>query len=225
MNGVDDRAVERHRTAIGPRAERLRERIDASGGHGVTVVAVTKGHPVEVAVAAAEFGFVDLGENYAQELVDKADLLETLGHDAVRWHFIGQLQTNKVRSLAGRVALWQSVDRSKVGREISKRAPGAEVLVQVNLSADDHKGGCSFGQLDQLVGELADLDLDVVGLMGVGVEGDVGATTIGFRRLRSAVDRLGLRQCSMGMSADLELAIAEGSTMVRVGSDLFGPRS
>lgn len=220
---VDAVEVERRRADLVPRLEHLRARLAAAGGEHVDLLAVTKGHPVEAAIAARLVGLEDLGENYAQDLLAKTETVrEQAGN--VRWHFIGQLQTNKVRSLADRVAVWQSVDRSKVAREIAKRAPGATVFAQVNLSAASQKAGCSFDDLDQLVDQMRTLGLEVAGLMGVGTADDDAATAAGFARLRSAVDRLGLSHCSMGMSADLELAVGEGSTMVRVGTDLFGPR-
>lgn len=206
----------------------VRDRMAAAGGDDVALLAVSKGHPVEAAVAAVELGLPMLGENYAQELRGKANVVA--GHAgsperaAVEWHFIGQLQTNKVKMIVDHVGVWQSVDRLKVGREIAKRSPGARVYAQVNLSSEPQKAGCSFEDLDQLVADLRDLDLQVEGLMGVGTAGEDGETAAGFRALRSRMEALELQQCSMGMTADLELAIREGSTMVRVGSDLFGPR-
>jgi hypothetical protein len=122
------------------------------------------------------------------------------------------------------VHTWQSVDRIKVGREIVKRAPGSRVFAQVNLSSESQKAGCSFDEIDALVQGLHDVGLDVAGLMGVGPAADERATAAAFGQLRSNVDRLGLAECSMGMTADLEVAIRQGSTMVRVGSDLFGAR-
>jgi len=220
---VDEADVERRRVALEERLDAVRSRIDAAGGEHVALLPVSKGHPVEAAIAARRLGLDRLGENYAQELAAKAPVVRDAA-DAVDWHFIGRLQTNKVRTICEHVHTWQSVDRLKVGREIAKRSPGARVFVQVNLSQDPGKGGCSFADLDVLCDELRRLDLAVDGLMGVGTEGDDRATADGFGALRAAVDRLGLAECSMGMTADLEIAIREGSTMVRIGSDLFGPR-
>lgn len=221
---ADRVAVEAITAECRRRLATLRARIEAAGGIGVEIVAVTKGHPVEVVLAAQELGLTVLGENYAQELEAKATMLDQLGNPQPQWHFIGRLQTNKVRLIADRVAVWQSVDRAKLGREIANRAPGASCFAQVNLADDPGKGGCAWDDLDGLVGELADLGLDVLGLMGVGVAGDSAETRSGFERLRAEVDRLGLQHCSMGMSGDLETAIAAGSTMLRIGSDIFGPR-
>jgi len=209
--------------ALAERLQAVNDRIGAAGGTDVSLLAVSKGHPVEAALAAQRLGLDELGENYAQELAAKADILAERGA-GMTWHFIGQLQTNKVRLIADKVRVWQSVDRLKVGREIAKRAPGATVFAQANLSSEPQKAGCAIDEIDELVDSLRELDLHVAGLMGVGTASDDAETATGFRRLRSACDRLGLAECSMGMTADLELAIAEGSTMVRVGSDLFGPR-
>lgn len=210
---------------VAARAQAVRERIAAAGGDplAVTLVAVTKGFGPEVAVAAAADGLVDLGENYAQELVAKVDRVASAG-PVVRWHFLGNLQRNKVRAVAPHVALWQSVDRASLGAEIAKRAPGAAVLVQVNLSGEPQKGGCPRPEAPALVEGLAAAGLDVRGLMGVAPAGPPEDAREGFRWLRSTVDRLGLTVCSMGMSGDLEVAVQEGSTMVRVGTGLFGAR-
>ena len=206
-------------------ADRVRDRIAAAGGDpdAVALLAVTKGFGPEVAIAAAEAGLVDLGENYAQELVAKAPTVAEAGH-AVRWHAIGRLQRNKVRQLAGVVHLWQSVDRASLGAEIAKRAPGARVLVQVNVSDEPQKGGCPPDEAPELVRALADAGLVVEGLMTVGRTGPPDEARAGFTLLSRLADRLDLPVRSMGMSGDLEAAVAEGSTMVRVGSALFGPR-
>ncbi len=204
--------------------DRVRERITAAGGDpdAVTVVAVTKAFAVDAVEAALAAGAVHLGENYAQELVAKAEALDA----AIRpvWHFIGGLQRNKVRAIAPHVALWESVDRASLGAEIAKRAPGARVLVQVDISDEDTKGGCPPDEAPDLVAALAALGLDVAGLMGIAAAGDTGRARSQFARLAALRADLGLAELSMGMSADLEAAVAEGATIVRVGSALFGPR-
>lgn len=219
----DEQDVHSRMSDIRARIDALEQRIQAAGG-GVEVLAVTKGHPIEAVVAAQRLDLGQLGENYAQELAAKAAVLESAGLPQPRWHFIGQLQRNKVRLIADLVAVWQSVDRLRVGREIARHAPNATVFVQVNLSEEHHKGGCAFVDVDDLVADLDGLGLRVDGLMGVGTAANDAQTAAGFARLRAAVDRLSLRHCSMGMSDDLELAIKNGSTMVRIGTDLFGPR-
>ena len=207
--------------------ERIQNRIADAGGAAdeVQVLAVTKGQTVDCVQAALHAGLVDVGENYAQELLAKADTLEADAAGALpRWHFIGQLQRNKVRSLAHLVHLWQSVDRLRLGEEISRRAPGASVLVEVNLTDDDGRGGARPGFVPGLVAGLQDLGLGVEGLMAVGRQGSPDEVRSGFRLVRDLADQLGLPTRSMGMSEDLELAVQEGSTMVRIGSALFGPR-
>ncbi len=142
----------------------------------------------------------------------------------VRWHWVGRLQRNKVRQVAGHVALWHSVDRAELGAEIARRAPGAAVLAQVNTSDEATKGGCRPGDAAALVADLRAEGLDVRGLMTVAAVGHDGAAA-SFRRLRTLADDLALPERSMGMSDDLEEAVAEGATLVRVGTALFGPRA
>ena len=219
---LDLALVDLFEVEIGERLGPLRERISAAGGDDVELLAVSKAKPVEAVIAARRLGLEVFGENYAQELAAKGLALDD---DQPTWHFIGQLQSNKVRMVAGLVDVWQSVDRLKVGREIAKRAPGAAVFAEVNLSDDPNKAGCGFDEVDVLVDALQELGLRVLGLMGVGTAADDAATAAGFARLRSLVDQHELAHCSMGMTADVELAIAEGSTMVRVGTALFGPRT
>jgi uncharacterized pyridoxal phosphate-containing UPF0001 family protein len=140
-------------------------------------------------------------------------------------HFIGQLQTNKVRQIAGLVGVYETVDRERLAREIAARDPGAAVLIQVDTSDEPGKGGCPLSELDPLVEAVAGLGLELRGLMTVGpTEGGAEAARAGFRQVRAAVDRLRLTTCSMGMSDDLEVAVQEGSTQVRIGSALFGAR-
>jgi pyridoxal phosphate enzyme (YggS family) len=208
---------------VAERAAAVRHRIAAAGGDParVTVVAVTKAFPPEVAAAAVGAGLADLGENYAQELAAKAG---ALAGAAVRWHAIGPVQRNKVKRIAGLVWLWQAVDRVEVGREIARRRPGASVLVQVNTTGEATKAGCRPGDVPALVDRLAGEGLAVRGLMALGPTDPRVDPRPGFAALRLLVDRLGLEVCSMGMSGDLEAAVAEGSTMVRVGTALFGPR-
>jgi PLP dependent protein len=204
------------------RFQRVRERVEAAGGDpgAITFVAVTKGHPAAQAAAAVAGGLVDLGESYAQELAAKAGELDL----DVRWHFVGGLQRNKVRLIAPMVHLWQSVDRLSLAAEIARHAPGAGVLVQVNVTGLEHQSGCPPERVAAVVEGCADLGLDVRGLMAIGVQGAEADVRAGFRVVRGLADRLALPVRSMGMSDDLEAAVAEGSTMVRVGTALFGPR-
>jgi hypothetical protein len=199
----------------------LRERIATAGGDPevVRIVAVTKGFGTDAVRAALAAGLYDLGENYAQELLAKAPA----GGDA-RWHFIGPVQRNKVASLAGYVTLWQSVDRLEVAEAIARRQPGGRVLVQVNSSGEISKHGCRLDQAPDLVDAGRRLGLDVAGLMTIGPLGPPERARRGFRDVAALQRRLGLVELSMGMTADLEIAVEEGATMVRIGRALFGAR-
>jgi hypothetical protein len=203
---------------------RVRERIASTGvdPEGVTIVAVTKGFGPEAPRAALAAGACHLGENYAQELVAKVAALPA--DVGAQWHFIGRLQRNKVRHLAPHVALWESIDRVAVGEEVARRAPGARVLVQVDISGEATKGGCPAAAAGDLVARLRELGLDVSGLMGVAAAGDRGRARRQFASLAALRADLALPELSMGMSADLESAVIEGATIVRVGTALFGPR-
>ncbi|HEX2562985.1 MAG TPA: YggS family pyridoxal phosphate-dependent enzyme [Acidimicrobiales bacterium] len=213
---------------VAARAAAVRARIEGAGGDPDTVrlVAVTKGFDAAVVRAALGAGLVDVGESYVQELVAKAAELDRdrSGGPRPRWHFVGRLQRNKVRKAARYVALWHSVDRLALGAEIARCAPGASVLVQVNASGEATKAGCPPSQAPGLVDGLRDLGLDVQGLMTIAPAGPAAAARATFRSLREVAGSLGLRELSMGMSGDLEVAVEEGATMVRVGTDLFGPR-
>jgi hypothetical protein len=186
----------------------------------VTLVVVTKEVALDDVRAAIAAGADDLGENRAQDLAAKAAALSA--DAAPRWHFIGRLQRNKVRSVASVVALWESVDRAELAAEIGRRAPGAEVLVQVNVAGEAQKGGCAPGEVNGLVDACRTHGCRVAGLMTVPpASGDPRPV---FSRLRALTSDLGLEVCSMGMSGDYEAAISEGATMVRVGRAIFGPR-
>jgi pyridoxal phosphate enzyme (YggS family) len=210
--------------AVGRRLAQVHERIADAGGDPaeITVVAVTKGFGSEAADVALAVGLEHLGENYAQELLGKATALAA--DPRPHWHFIGRLQRNKVRLVAPFVTLWQSVDRLSLAREISERAPGAPILVQVALTDDPGRGGCPPGFVPAVVDGARDLGLEVAGLMAVAPLGSPDDARAGFRRVRTLADGLGLRQRSMGMTGDLEAAVAEGTTMVRIGVGLFGER-
>lgn len=227
----------------------VRRRIAAAGGdpERVTIVAVTKGFGPSAVGAALAAGVADVGENYAQELLRKAaalgpgaraDLDQTASGSepgpglagritrgpGVRWHLVGTVQRNKVARLAGLVHLWQAVDRLEVADTIARYAPGAAVLVEVNLARGSGRGGCEPAAAPALVAELRARGLAVRGLMAVGPPGPPEGSRVGFRTVAELADELGLAERSMGMTDDLEVAIEEGSTMVRVGRALFGPR-
>jgi pyridoxal phosphate enzyme (YggS family) len=208
--------------SVAERLDEVRARIAGAGGTNVRIVAVTKGFGPDAIEAAVAAGCRDIGENYAQELAAK---LPSVRGPAPVVHFIGHLQTNKVRPLAPLVDVWQTVDRLAAVEALGRRAsPGATAFVQVNVADEPQQGGCAPSDAPAIVDAAVDAGLDVVGLMAIGRAGGASAAQPGFRLLRRLVDDLGLAECSMGMSGDLEAAVHEGSTMVRVGTALFGPR-
>jgi hypothetical protein len=216
--------------------ERIAQAAEAAGRRprDVLLIGVTKTHPPETARAAVTAGLVDLGENRVQELLAKEPLVP-----GARWHLIGRLQRNKAKHVVGRQILVHSVDRPSLAQALSRRAAAdgvvQRVLVQVNVGGDPRKGGCELQETEGLVAYARDLpNLAVEGLMmmpplpPVGVDPGTAARPL-FSALREQRDRL--RQSfpevvhlSMGMSSDLEAAVAEGATMVRVGTALFGAR-
>ncbi|MCU1458962.1 MAG: pyridoxal phosphate enzyme YggS family [Actinomycetia bacterium] len=213
---------------VARRYDEIRERVDgAARGAGrdpgdVLIVGASKTVDLDRIRVALDAGLRDLGENRAQELVAKAPELAGAGTDAPRWHFLGQLQRNKVRAVAPYVGLWQSVDRGELGAEIARRAPGARVLVEVNLAAEPQKAGCEPAAVPALVDLLRSDGLDVRGLMAVPPAS--GDPRPWFAALRSLGQELQLPELSMGMSADYEAAVSEGATIVRIGRALFGDR-
>ena len=162
------------------RVATTRRHIASLTDRDVRIVCVTKGHPAAVAHAALAAGVADLGENYAQELIAKVPELAGLD-PSPRWNFIGRLQSNKVRALAGIVDTWQSVDRASVATEIARRCPGADAFVQVDLAEIEGRGGCPVAEAPALVRRCRDLGLVVSGLMGVGPPGPPEASRSGFR--------------------------------------------
>lgn len=208
------------------RAEEVRARLadirgqvaDAGGDPDRTaIVAVTKGRDRSTAAAAVAAGLGDLGENYAQELLEKAPGLE-----AARWHFIGNLQSNKVRRLAPHVEVWQSVDRPRLLREIARHSPGARILVQVAARAVPGRGGCDPATARRLVAEAGDLGLHPAGLMSMALPGPPAEVRRQFRLVRSLADELELPVRSMGTSGDFTLAVEEGANLLRLGRVLLG---
>jgi PLP dependent protein len=208
---------------VAERLAEVRRRMSSAGGDPaqIEVVAVTKGFPVSAVMAALDAGLRSVGENYAQELLAKAT---AVGAVTMRWQYLGAVQRRKVPALAPVVACWQSVCRVEEGQSIARRAPGAAVLVEVDLSGLPGRGGVRLDEAPALVRQLGELDLAVGGLMAVGPPGPPESAREGFRAVARLCRELGLAQLSIGMSDDLEVAVSEGSTMVRVGRALFGPR-
>ena len=214
---------------VATRVAELRDRITRAGGIGVGIVAVTKTFGIDAWSDAMFAGCEAVGENYAQELIAKSQQVDPAKRLPV--HFIGQLQTNKIKSLFDIVDVWQSVDRASVVTELVKRqmartsAGRCEILVQVNTTSEMDKGGCDPTEVETLVHQARQGGLDVTGLMTVGpTDMDPFKTRAAFGLLKRMADDLGVEQLSMGMTADVEIAVEEGSTLVRVGTALFGQR-
>jgi pyridoxal phosphate enzyme (YggS family) len=192
--------------------------------YDVAIVGVTKTVPFQHVRQAIDAGLTHVGENYAQEAVVKlAELRQSYPH--VTRHFVGALQTNKIRQLVGLVDVWQSIDRETVMLELSRRSPGARVFIQVNVGDEPQKGGCTPDRCTEVVARARELGLAVEGLMTLGVAGDPSRTAAGFAMLRDLANAADVEALSMGMSDDLELAIAAGATHIRVGTALFGARA
>ena len=190
--------------------------------HDIAILAVTKGFDGEVLEAALDAGCDRIGENYAQELLSKRSIIDQRGPEV---HFIGRLQSNKVRHLVGLVDVWSSLDRASIVDALARRSPGARVLIQVNATGEEDKGGCPHDEAGELVTRARDAGLRVEGLMVVGPTGRPAEDARqAFRTTRALVDQLGLQTCSMGMTGDMKVAVEEGSTEVRLGTSLFGPR-
>jgi len=198
----------------------------------VTVVAVSKQQPVEAIRAAFDAGCRDFGENYVQEALPKIASVAAL---PITWHFIGHLQTNKARDVAEHFDWVHGVDRAKVAAALSRSRPAARgdlnVCIQVNVSAEDTKGGVTPGEAPALASEVAKLPgIRLRGLMGMASPtGEVAVQRAQFATLRTTLEAIvaagiPLDTLSMGMSQDLEAALAEGATMVRVGTAIFGER-
>ena len=206
------------------RAGMLRERVLALGGEQVEIVAVTKGFGSWSLKLATECGFQSVGESYAQELTAKWNDLNDAQREVIDIHFIGGMQTNKVRKVAEIVNVWQTVDRSSLVQELSKRCPGSSVMIQVNLAENESQGGCHLTEAGQLISLATSSGLKVTGVMAIGPQDNADSIRAAYRELVLFADDQGLHHRSIGMSKDLEIAIESGSTMVRIGTALFGER-
>ena len=233
---------------VAERLDGVRERIAGAcalagrSEDAVRLVAVSKKIPLPMVVEACRAGQWDLGENRIPEAINRQSelarvLIEAgLPADRVRWHFIGHLQSNKAGKAAGRFHMLHSVDSVRLAEKLSRLATEAghteTVLLEVNISGETQKSGLSLEDVGEVVARIAELPgLDTRGLMGMGrfgaPESELRAGFSSLRRLAEAarsVTGLALPELSMGMSGDFEVAIAEGSTLVRVGGAIFGPR-
>ena len=201
----------------------------------VSLLAVSKTWPGSSVVEAAAAGQRAFGENYVQEGCDKIDALAAQGLGGLEWHFIGPLQSNKTRPVAERFAWVHSIERLKIAQRLSEQRPEhlppLQVCVQVNVSGEASKSGCAPAEAAALCHAVAALPrLTLRGLMAIPAPTeDAAAQREPFRRLRHLFEQLrtqglALDTLSMGMSHDIEAAIAEGATIVRVGTAIFGAR-
>lgn len=203
----------------------------------VTLLAVTKTHGADEINQAIAAGATDIGENRVQELMEKYDSVSP-----VRWHLIGHLQTNKVKNIIDKVVMIHSVDSLKLAKEINKRAESAglvmDILIEINSAMEETKSGIAAGDLKELVTEIVSEcgNVRVRGLMCIPPLAVMPEDARPYFREAKTLfeemktwdlpeDRFLPDVLSMGMSGDFEVAIEEGSTIVRVGSSIFGPRN
>ncbi len=198
----------------------------------VRLLAVSKTRPAEDILTAAACGQYHFGENYLQEALEKITQLE--GHELC-WHFIGPIQSNKTRAIARHFQWVHSVDRLKIARRLSEQRPShlppLNICLQINISNEPSKSGIPLSELADIARHIGQLPgLQLRGLMAIPQRcNEFTLQRRPFRQLREALHALNkagaeLDTLSMGMSADMEAAIAEGATMVRIGTDIFGPR-
>ena len=200
----------------------------------VTLLAVSKTKPSEDVIAAYEHGQREFGESYVQEAIDKITQLQS--YSDIIWHFIGPIQSNKSGLVAANFDWVQSIDRIKIAKRLDSQRPDDKpplnILIQVNISEEDAKSGCSVGQISELAEFINQCEhLTLRGLMAIPAKSDDPlAQTQSFEQLQTCFDKLKTQYpqvdtLSMGMSSDVEAAISAGSTMVRVGTDIFGTRT
>lgn len=218
--------------SIGTRLAAVRARIDAActragrPAGSAELIAVSKLHPAECVRDCYSAGHRDFGENYAQELRDKAGQLSALAD--LRWHAIGPLQINKARYVARYAHAFHALDRMEVARELARRREGEPLrcYVEINIAGERSKTGANIGDAEELVQSVRELNqIDVVGLMCLPpLAARPEESRSHFRALRELAETLGLKGLSMGTTSDFEVAIEEGATVVRVGTAIFGER-
>ena len=206
--------VERRIAEACARAKRKRET--------VTLVAVSKTLPAAAVEEAIAAGATDVGENRVQEAREKRPAVQ----GAAKWHLIGHLQSNKAKDAVKVFDVIQTIDSVALAQKISKAAVGwLEVLLEVNIGSEPQKSGFHPDEIAGAADEISALpNIRLRGLMTIPPVGTADETRSYFRRLREARDALGLKELSMGMSEDFEVAIEEGATIVRVGRAIFGER-
>jgi PLP dependent protein len=202
------------------------------------IIAVSKNQPPEVIIAAIQAGINTFGENYVQEFKEKFEYVQNNSNNKPSWHYIGHLQTNKVKYIVPFVDMIQTVDSGKLAEEISRQAAKSsskiDILLQVNTSGEDSKSGCEPDDTLYLVENLIKFDnLVLKGLMTIGTfTDDEAQQRKEFGLLRNILNKvnnnypeLNLKELSMGMTHDFQVAIEEGATIVRIGTAIFGERN
>lgn len=205
--------------------EILRRGLVASGGRKFEIIAISKTFTPEAVACAYQAGLRDFGENYADELIEKSSHDSLMfGDDPLRWHFVGSIQSRKVKKLARYVSIWHSVARKKEIDLISNHSVGARIFVQVRFDQSDIRNGVAIGEAEELVNYGRENGLKVLGLMTVPPIVDSERLSRIFESVNAERERLKLDYCSMGMSEDFELALRSGATHVRIGRAIFGRR-
>lgn len=201
----------------------------------VTLLCVSKTKPLEMIIEAYNQGERHFGESYALEAVEKITKLKENGYNDIVWHFIGPIQSNKTKHIAAHFDLVESVDRIKILDRLNEQRPDdfppLKVLIQVNISHEEQKQGCEYEEVPSLLEHARNLSkLEVVGLMGVGrADASEEELATSFEQLHTFLQSLQgtypkLQVLSLGMTHDAQIAIAHGSTEVRIGSFIFGER-
>lgn len=203
----------------------------------VIVIAVSKTHPVEIIQQAIAAGIINFGENYVQELIEKYDYFEKNNLKQPEWHYIGHLQSNKVKQIVGKVKLIHSVDSLKLAEEVNKRSENIniiqKILLQINTSDEESKSGCDKNDAVEIVEKILKLkNIEIQGLMTIGTfTDDETIQRKEFSILRNTLNEINkklninLKSLSMGMSSDYIIAIEEGATYIRIGTTYFGSRN
>lgn len=229
---MDDQLLKANISKLLQRVSRAAQK-SQFGNSDILALAASKTRPAEDVRAAYACGLRNFGESYLQEALAKIELLQNLD---IVWHFIGPIQSNKTRAIAENFSWVHSIDREKVATRLNDQRPSAlpplQTCIQVNISQETSKSGVSLAQLPALVEAIVALPrLQLRGLMAIPAGGGTDlATRRAFSKLRETLLELqlnhaGLDTLSMGMSGDLEAAIEEGATIIRVGTDIFGSRN
>lgn len=203
--------------------------------HEIKLLCVSKKQSIEKIIQAYECGQRDFGESYINEAIDKIEALNAKGYTDINWHFIGPIQANKTKYIANYFKLVHSIDREKILKRLNEQRDPLkgplEVLIEINLSGQEQKSGCTYEQLESLINYAQGLEnIKLKGLMGIGtLSDDPNLTDQEFAQLFEVFNKYKKQLknfdiLSLGMSHDLISAIKNGSTMLRIGSSIFGPR-